>query len=706
MRVKINDKLNGNKRNGFLKKKDLRKFPNLKKIFTLINQHLYGKLKYTHTDTRTRSKEIINLLFCKLVDEIKKTPNDIIEFQIKNNETKKQLFDRIQDFFIKNVRDKYKDLFSENEKINLNIELVYFVVKELQHISLIKSSKDIISDAFEIFVSKILKEEGGQFFTPSNIIKFMVEYLKPEIDSRILDPACGHGGFLLEAKDRMWSKIEYLYKNQEEMIEEKKIEFISNLYGIDKDIFLAKISKLYLEILSGGRSNIFCEDSLDPNNFRPLMKNLIKDNSFDFIFTNPPFGAKIPIDNKEILKNYKLGHSWKNTTDNKWEMQSKLAKKQPPQILFIERCVQLLRDGGKLGIVLPEGIFGNPSNRYIWEFLKANGKILGVISLDQIVFLPYTCNKTSILFYQKLKKIPKDYKIDFAIVDRVGHDKDGKVLYKLNKDGNKKLQSNGEPIINDELIDLHIKLKECEDFNYLKEQKVFKTSLSQIKNDIFIPNYYTGVEKTLKMLSYNKNFTLLSIKDLISKKIIFINKGGYLPRGNEIGSHVYGLGDVPFIRTSEIYNWEINLDSHKKTSEEIYEQYKEKQNIEEGDILLVKDGGPNLIGNTACITELDTKIIIQSHIFQIKILENNEHLDSYLLLYLLNLDIVQEQIQAITFIQGTLATIGNRIMDVILPIPTDMEKRNEISKYIEEIIQNKKETRRKIRNLSLKSFFN
>jgi type I restriction enzyme M protein len=195
-----------------------------------------------------------------------------------------------------------------------------------------------------------------------------------------------------------------------------------------------------------------------------------------------------------------------------------------------------------------------------------------------------------------------------------------------------------------------------------------------------------------------------SIKDLVEKKYIYTNKGGYIPRGDEIGSHVYGLGEIPFIRTSEISNWEVNLDSYKKTSEEVYNQFKDKQNIEVGDILLVKDGGPNLIGKTAYITELDTKVIIQSHIFQIKVLKNNEFIDSYLLLHLLNLDIVQNQIKAITFIQGTIATIGNRIMEVRLPIPSNISKRKEISKFIKQIVDEKIEIRKKIERLSLDSF--
>jgi len=674
-----------------LKKRDLIKSPNLKTIFNTINQHLYGKLKYTDTDTRARSKQIINLLLCKLVDEVSKKPEEEVEFCIKTGESPEKLYIRIRKLFDEKVRGKYEDVLDETEQIRLTEELVYIIVSELQHISLLQSSKDIFSDAFEIFVSKILKDEAGQFFTPPNIVKFMVNYLDPELNTNILDPACGHGGFLLESKEILWSKCESEFD---------KINAVSNLYGIDKDLFLAKISRLYLDILSNGKSNIFCEDSLDPRTYRNKPKDLIKDNKFDFIFTNPPFGVKIPINNGDILRNYQLGHAWKNV-NGKWIMQNKLTKQRSPQVLFIERCIQLLTDGGKLGIILPEGIFGNPSDRYIWEYLISKGKILGIISLDQNAFQPYTCNKTSALFFQKLNEIPNDYLIDFAIIENVGHDKDGKILYKLNKDGSKQLDSNGETILNDDLLNLNVRLREAEKFDYLKEQKCFKINYSQIKNNIFIPVYYTGIEKTLKKLAINEEIELLSIKELIEKKIIYTNKGGYLPRGNEIGSHLYGLGNIPFIRTSEINNWEINLDSYKKTSEEVFNQYKEKQNIEVGDILLVKDGGPNLIGKTAYITEMDRNIIIQSHIFQIKIQENNEFIDSYLLLYLLNLEIVQKQIQAITFIQGTIATIGNRIIEISLPIPSDLNKRKEISNHIKNIIKQKVSARKKIRNLAL-----
>lgn len=684
-------------------KRDLKNAPNLKYTFDLINQHLYGKLKRTDTDTRARSKEIINLLLCKLRDEISKKPNDLVEFCIKKGENAESVANRIRAFFKNEVKRIYPQLIGENEQITLNEELIYLIVKELQNYSLIESSKDVFRDAFEIFVSKILKDERGQFFTPVNVINFMVKYIRPELDSKVLDPACGHGGFLLEVKDYLWDKVEENPMMRNNKVESKK-KIISNLYGIDKDLFLARISKLYLEILSGGESKIFCEDSLDPSNYYPETNKYIRDDHFDYILTNPPFGVKIPIDNKNVLKKYELAHSWANKND-KWIMRNNLTKKQPPQILFIERCIQLVKEGGKLGIILPEGLFGNPTDRYIWQFLKQKGKILGIISLDKNTFQPYTCNKASILFFQKLNSPPKDYIIDFAIVNNIGHDKDGKILYQLNNDGSIKTDSSEEPIINDDLIELEQKLRNAESFDFMDSKDIFKMKLSQIKNDIFIPNYYLSVEKTLNKLAIDDDFILMSINDLMKNKIIYTKNNGHLPRGDEIGSAVYGLGAVPFIRTSDFFNWELNLNSKKKTSEEVYFIYKDKQNIEFGDILLVKDGGPNYIGNTAFITPLDTKIIIQSHIYQLKVLENEISMDPYLLLYLLNLDVVQKQIQAITFVQGTIATIGDRIKEVMLPLPATLEKRKNISNHIKEIIEEKTKLRKKIMKISIDQEF-
>jgi Type I restriction modification DNA specificity domain. len=269
-----------------------------------------------------------------------------------------------------------------------------------------------------------------------------------------------------------------------------------------------------------------------------------------------------------------------------------------------------------------------------------------------------------------------DYEIFMAIATNVGHDKNGKIKYKINGKGEYIIDKRGNKIIDD---DLPIIAKR---YRLFKENKLqhhdhsgFVIKLSDIKDSILIPNYYDPeIEENLKKMEESGRYVLTSIKELIEKRLLSIK------RGHEVGSQYYGMGDIPFVRTSDIVNWEIKIDPIKCIPEEIYEKYRKSQDIHENDILLVTDG-TFLIGRTAIMTSLDKKIVIQSHIRRFRCLKPQQ-LHPYLLLYLLNTDIVQQQIEAKTFVQATISTLGNRIYEIILPIPKD---KNVIGKIINEI---------------------
>jgi len=158
-------------------------------------------------------------------------------------------------------------------------------------------------------------------------------------------------------------------------------------------------------------------------------------------------------------------------------------------------------------------------------------------------------------------------------------------------------------------------------------------------------------------------------------------------RGNEIGSQFYGTGDVPFVRTTDIVNWEIKMDPVKAVAEEVYEQYRRMQDVRENDILFVNDG-TFLIGRTAMVTRLDARIVIQSHLKKIRVLKP-EQLSPFYLFYLLNSNIVQEQIAVKTFTQATLSTIGRRLLDIVLPISNDRAEVERIAEQVRQIIEQK-----------------
>ena len=632
--------------------------PSLSEVFRRIHYYLYTNSNIPRSEKL--GAEMTRILFCKIFDELRNPENP--KFKIYFNNKQSDVSNRIKNLF-EEVKKEFPDVFEQQEKLYLDYKSIFYVVKNLQNYTLLKTKRDVIGEAFQAFWGPALRGEKGQFFTPKNVVKMCVQILNPKPSEKIIDPACGSGGFLVES-------IMHLDKGKS----------FNNIFGIDKEIDLAKICKVYMSIVGDGHSNIFCADSLDVSSWTTKIREKIKDDNFDIVLTNPPFGARISIEDKKILKNYKLGHKWNKTEQGKWE-RTNVISKQVPQILFIERCLQLLKPGGRMAIVLPDGIFGNPSDRYILQYVLQEAKILAVISLAPETFLPSTHTKTSVLFLEKKRPqvAIEDYEIFMAIANNVGHDKNGKIKYKINGKGEYIIDKPGNKIIDD---DLPIIAKR---YRLFKENKLqhhdhlgFVIKLLDIKDSILIPNYYDPeIEENLKKMEKNGRYVLTSIRELVKKGVLSIK------RGHEVGSQYYGMGDIPFVRTSDIVNWEIKIDPIKCIPEEIYERYKKNQDIHENDT-----DGTFLIGRTAIVTSIDKKIVIQSHIRQFRCLKP-QRLHPHLLLYLLNTDIVQQQIEAKTFVQATISTLGNRIYEIILPIPKDKNVIEEIIKEVSDIIEMK-----------------
>ncbi len=638
---------------------DLKPINNLKSIFREIRDYFAGNVTGITRDEKI-AQNIMRLLFCKIYDE--KNSREITEFSNRPDDNHETFKKRINNLFEK-VKKNYPDIFEQSEKIEIKPEELSFIVSKLEDFSIINADRDVIGDAFEELIGTSFRGGEGQFFTPRNVVQMMIDVLSPREGERIIDPACGSGGFLA-----------YTLRH---FISSNKKNFY--LTGIDKDAFLSKIAKIYLSLLGNDEFQIFCENSLEvPEKWGSDTKKKIELGTFDVILTNPPFGAKIPVIGKELLSQYQLGHKWEN--GNKWIQTNKLLDKQAPQVLFIERCLQLLRDGGRLGIILPEGIFGNPSDRYIWEYISSVASITGVVSLSQETFQPSTHTKTSVLFLKATTERPKS--IFMAIANSVGHNKNGKPVYKIDKYSNGKMLDDDLPIIAKKFNSYKNNNKS------LSDHLGFNISYDELNDHIFIPEYYNPeIRKELETLKKGGQYLLLSVGDLIDKRILQVR------RGNEIGSQFYGTGEIPFVRTSDIVNWEIKFDPVKAVSEDVYNQYKKAQDIQENDILFVNDG-TFLIGRTAMVTKLDLKIIIQSHIRKIRVLDN-EFINPFYLFYLLNSKIVRKQIDSKTFVQATISTIGNRLEEIILPINKDQNEVKKIIREIKDIIEKKADLRDK-----------
>lgn len=665
----------------------------LKSKFEDIRNYLAGNA-IGITNDLDFAQQIINLLFCKIYDEIHTKLDDKVEFRAGAEEAPDTVKNRIVAIFNK-VKKEYEDVFEPTDTIKLDPDSIVYVVGELQKYSIVEAERDAIGDAFEVFIGPALRGSEGQFFTPRNIVKLAVGILDPRKDEKIIDPACGSGGFLIVTLQHLWKQVELEGKDYgwspETIMQQKKDTATKAISGIDKDNFLTKVSKAYMAIVGDGRGKIFCENSLlDPAEWSGKTAGIINLNQYDVVLTNPPFGSKIKIDSPKTLSQYELGHKWKKfKSTNDWDKTSTLDKSKPPQVLFIERCLQLLKPKGRMAIILPEGIFGNPSDSYILKYLFDNTQIIASVSLAQETFLPEAHAKTTVLFLEK-RKPEQNYKIFMAIATKIGHDKDGKVLYVTDKIGKPKLDENGEKIIDDDIPAIVNNYQKYRATGTLPYSRLgFIIEKNKLINNILIPHYYNPETETmLEKIKNEGKYDLVSISDLINTGIIKIK------RGNEIGSNVYGLGKIPFIRTTDLINWELQIDPLHRVPEEVYDLYRKKQDLREEDILFVNEGA-YFIGRVSMLTDLDVKVIIQSHIRRIRVVKK-EQLNPYLLFWALNKGVTRQQIDDKTFMQATLPSLGDRLIEILIPIPKDSAEKEKISNEIKEIISKKRDLKERI----------
>lgn len=447
---------------------------NLLFVFKTCHNHIYVN---EGLQKQPAFFELLKLIFCKIEDE-KNIPNSLQFYttsQERNNEDGQlTVKNRISGIFQK-VKIKFSNIFDINDEINLKARTVAYLVAELQKYSLLNTNIDIKGKAYEELVGANLRGDRGEFFTPRNVMKMTVKMLNPQIGEKVLDSSCGTGGFLVNA---MTYVIENLEKTMETQIGKKKSQWgadeqliirdkiseiaASSFFGFDINPDLVKATKMNMVMNNDGSGNILPCNSLDPphlwsDDFRSKLSKALNINKkkitneknisfFDIIVTNPPFGSKIPIKDSSVLKQYDIGHIWNKDKNGNWIKTDRLQSSVPPEQLFIERCVQLLKPGGRMGIVLPDAILGAPGLEYIRTWLIKNTFIIASIDLHEDTFQPRNGTQTSVLFLQKKTQVEidkeeksgqmRDYKIFMAMIDRIGHDRRGTPLFKRDKYGN------------------------------------------------------------------------------------------------------------------------------------------------------------------------------------------------------------------------------------------------------------------------------
>lgn len=324
----------------------------------------------------------------------------------------------------------------------------------------------------------------------------------------------------------------------------------------------------------------------------------------------------------------------------------------------------------------PESMFCNPSHRYIVQYIKSVARIVAVVSFPEELFQPFTHAKACGVIIEKTPtESEKPHPIFMAVAKWCGHD------------------SRGLPIPHDDIPRIIQKYDQYKIGNGIEYDHFgFAISEADIIDDVYLPKYYNP-EIVRKIDALRSTHEILELGKLIDEGVIKITTG------HEVGKLAYGTGHIPFIRTSDIANWEIKLDPKHGVSQDIYDGLKRKQDVRAGDILMVRDG-TYLVGTCAIVSEADTEIIFQSHIYKIRSKDHNR-MNPNLLLAMLSSPLVREQIYAKRFTQDIIDTLGGRIRELLLPLPKDEKKKQEIIGSVVSALEHKSKARALARSAAL-----
>lgn len=422
--------------------------------------------------------QFLYLIFAKMYDE-RHHRNGSRQFWVGpgeqfDSEGRKKVRERILPLFEK-AKASYPNIFRGNEEITLTDRAMAFMVAELARYDFVRTDVDAKGAAYQEIVGKNLKGDRGQYFTPRGAIKLMVEMLDPKESERVLDCCAGTGGFLSATLDYLLKKFKEEEKVSSE--DENSTGFISvhkrlgdwakkNLFGADFDQFLVRAAQMNVIMACNQEARVYHMNSLEfPGGHLSGVQDAKNDRAglgtMDVVMTNPPFGSDIPITDPKILGEFELAQIWEKTEDGSFRMTGRPQGSVAPEVLFIERCIQWLKPGGRMGIVLPDGILGNPATEYIRWWVMRHCWVLASVDLPVETFIVEADVNilTSLLFFKKKtdqeKKAEdltghKEYKVFMAVAERVGFDRRGNVLYKRSADGEEIL----EPTLETESIKL------------------------------------------------------------------------------------------------------------------------------------------------------------------------------------------------------------------------------------------------------------
>ena len=518
----------------------------LARIFNYCHNELWSGGRSDPTES---FDEMSKLIFAKLYDE-QHTPNgEAYGFQYGINETDIMVAQRVMERYDRARNDDPRVFIADIHAEPANIAAV---VRLLQHVSLSRTDPDAKGRAFEQFLGDVFRGRLGQYFTRREIVDCLVDLVEPTKDDVLLDPACGSGGFLVYAMKRVFQQIDDDYAGDDFTIFRHKTEFAQRrIYGIEVNERIARVAMMDMVINEDGHTNIENHTAFDNTFTNPQ----IRDGAFSLVLANPPFG-----DTVRSSQNEKLGQA---ELDAYALARGRSSAKS--EVLFIERCARFLRPGGRLGLVLPDGVLSNPSDRHVREYLLERFQITAIVSLPAYAFRKAGSGmRTSLVVARKWtngESRNADYSIFMAIAEHIGYD------------------ATARPDSNDlPLLSAHFR-----NSTGTLDDKIARVRRSDLSgtNRLDPLHHYLGpiIDREFDNIPY----PIHSLGSIVEESI----QSGKSPEGGA----TYSVGNVPILLVGNITaEGTLTLEGLNYATEEFFEANRDKAAVTPLNILIAKDG--------------------------------------------------------------------------------------------------------------------
>ncbi len=650
----------------------LRKAPSLVPLFRRIRDRVAAR------DTNVnRDEEILpdlsTLLLLKILDEQanRLSHSRPLRFQTKGP-TRKETSDHIRKFLATEVT-KHRDVFgSAAIRLSIDDDSTAYIVEELQNYRLLANDIDSISTAFQVIRGRAYKGEEGQFFTPPSVVDIAVAAVAPTSDDRVIDPACGSGSFLAAALNTVIEDLKYIvHQDSADYGAAKRDWSTQNLYAIDKDSVSVRLTKAYLSLLGDGSSHVYRADSLVRDAWSEQLAATIPDGSFNVVVTNPPFGRKLKISARVGRRqNYQVSRKWQyNSVQGIWEPTDRFTDREVG-IVFLERCIQLLEDDGRLAIVLPDTFLFSPSNQWLVYWLCTNFTITHSINVPIEAFEPYCRAKTSILVLRKTP--PKTGQLIRGVLSQsFGEDKHGHPLYRLDAQGKQ------TDLLDDEMAEATGYMQSNTERSRRKLWFTFPQSAAR-SSGVLVASYHWRDPYTEALETFGEEHTceLVTIGELVEAGELSLESGHGSPK-----AHFKGMGRIPYVKVSDIKNWRIIENPKYAIPSEEADRLKRGRSVEAFDLVMPTRASKN-IGLLGVVMPWQTKIVLTKEIMVMRTIDS-ERLTPWLLLVLMSLRVVNDQFRYLVLMQTNREDLGRRVREITLPIPKECGKREGWERHVQ-----------------------